>query len=181
MGYQHLHDQHSLPREVCYSAFTALIPTQYSPGVALNFSLLLSTALETLTGMEHPLVLQVSSVDQETGFEAGPASAMPHREEPLPQEWGSTSWEKGTGHKHSTSGSQLTRNNPKIHPNNILEGLSVSQLTLQALCVGEKKIKAGSCRGLSLQKKHQTTSFFRTMKTEAPQGHQQPCEVSDTL
>lgn len=170
MGYQHLHDQHSLPREVCYSVFTALIPTQYSPGVALNFSLLLSTALETLTGMEHPLVLQVSSVDQETGFEAGPASAMPHREEPLPQEWGSTSWEKGTGHKHSTSGSQLTRNNPKIHPNNILEGLSVSQLTLQALCVGEKKIKAGSCRGLSLQKKASNHLIFQDYENRSTSG-----------
>lgn len=111
---------------------------EYSPGVAHNFSVLLSTALKTLTGMEHPLALQVSSMDQEKGFVAGPATAMPHREEPLPQEWGSTSCKKGTGCKHSTSGSELTKNNPKKIPQQHFGGVSVSQLTLRALCVGEK-------------------------------------------
>ena len=42
-------------------------------------------------GMGQPLTHQVSSMYQEKDFVAGPGTAMPGREEPLPQEQGWTS------------------------------------------------------------------------------------------
>lgn len=116
MQCQHLHIRHSLPREVCYSAFTALIPPH-------------STA---------QVLLQMSLMDQEKGFEAGPASAMPHREEPLPQEWGSTSWEKAQDTNTQHLAHSLQNITLKTTLQQYFRGVLASQVTLQALCVGEK-------------------------------------------